>query len=190
MIAPLSQDAEAPIALRIRHGIRCKPTVDNRQTCLSLSTLWRFRSAPWRCLCSTYLPDGGRSSSWQDGYTGLAVRRQGLAERACRLWKMSGSVSSSRLRYREALRTGAVLLCRMSETRKSRATCPRQTDSCFGRAAKRPTFCRPSTHNSLHVANNLRQQLQTAPLGRSAVLKQQPQPQVLATSLGKDLGKP
>ena len=48
------------------------------------------------------------------------------SERACKLWKMSGSVSSSRLRYREALRTGAVLLCRMSDTRNSRATCRTQ----------------------------------------------------------------
>ena len=39
-----------------------------------------------------------------------------------KLSKMSGSVASRWLRYREALRTAAVLLCRMSDTRKSRAT--------------------------------------------------------------------
>jgi len=36
---------------------------------------------------------------------------------------MSGRVSSRRPRYRDALRTGAVLLCRMSDTRNSLATC-------------------------------------------------------------------
>ena len=39
-----------------------------------------------------------------------------------KLSKMSGSVASRWLRYREALRTAAVLLCKMSDTRKRRAT--------------------------------------------------------------------
>lgn len=39
-----------------------------------------------------------------------------------KLSKMLGSTASSRLRYREAFRTGAVLLWRMSETRKRRET--------------------------------------------------------------------
>ena len=40
---------------------------------------------------------------------------------------MSGRVSSRRLRYRDALRTGAVLLCRISDTKKTRATCQSHT---------------------------------------------------------------